>query len=434
MNQYLVSAAMSCCFVSGILLRYIPFRKILDQKQKRLLFIGYALALIINAIIMIPLYSDNTHRFQYVEADMMAISAITMLWNMVVIRKHVREHLFVFGLVLCCNYLLLVIPVYVLAGMVLKEFTFNLSLVVVAAALLLLGYWPIRWLLLRTVTPFLDLESGNYWNTMWFIPLAHYLSVILSFPNDVVSATLPQVFSSILIGIVLALLCLSMSKDHQRMNDHQNLQKQIDAQKLHYAALSAKVENTRKTRHDYKHHIAAILRFIELDDKEGLRKYCNDYLGRIDSEGSIPYTGNSAADGVVYYCMQRCHEHNIDFHCTGVIRSSGIADMDLCVLLGNALDNAVSGCLTIDEGRTISLVSQSEPQLLSIIVRNSFDGVIQEKNDRILSRKREGRTGVGLVSMEEICSCYGGSMSTQWDENSFTVMFILPLSGETPRH
>lgn len=123
-------------------------------------------------------------------------------------------------------------------------------------------------------------------------------------------------------------------------------------------------------------------------------------------------------------------QKQIQFDYYGTIRSRSIADIDLCVLLGNALDNAVAGCMTIDSGRSIRLISQSEKSLLSIVVSNSFDGRVQQAEDKILSRKRENRAGVGLVSMKSICERYGGSMQTQWDENKFTVMFLLPLKDE----
>ena len=64
------------------------------------------------------------------------------------------------------------------------------------------------------------------------------------------------------------------------------------------------------------------------------------------------------------------------------------------------------------------------------MVRNSFDGRVEQAGDTLLSTKRKGRTGVGLSSMRSICERYGGSMDIQWDEKTFTVMFLLPLSEE----
>lgn len=144
--------------------------------------------------------------------------------------------------------------------------------------------------------------------------------------------------------------------------------------------------------------------------------------------GEIPYTGNAAADGVVYHCLQSCGQEGVDFRYSGTIHSNGISDMDLCVLLGNALDNALAGCLTIPKNRSIQLICQSEKQVLSILVRNTFDGNIIQTNGEFQSRKQEGRIGVGMHSMQLVCSRYGGTMETVWDENHFTIMFLLPIT------
>ena len=64
--------------------------------------------------------------------------------------------------------------------------------------------------------------------------------------------------------------------------------------------------------------------------------------------------------------------------------------------------------------------------MLSILVTNTFDGVINKTADIIMSRKADNRTGVGLKSMTEICNRHGGSMDIAYDDNTFTVVFVLP--------
>ena len=37
---------------------------------------------------------------------------------------------------------------------------------------------------------------------------------------------------------------------------------------------------------------------------------------------------------------------------------------------------------------------------------------------------------IGLESMQMICKRYGGTMELQWDDTTFTVLFILPAKAE----
>lgn len=427
MKTILTALVLSLCFSSGILLRYIPFKKIVTQRQKWILFVGYVAALVINALIIIPIYVEKGIEAKFIETDMFIISACTTLLNICVIRKHIKEHLFVFGLVLVCNSLAISIPVRLLSVLVTRFFSLELPSVLYGVFMLVAVYRPIRGLLLRTVEPFLSLDSGKYWNTVWFIPFAQYFALIFALPAKAMTAELPEILCCTSIGVAMILMCLSVARDHILIQEQEHRQKLLTDQKLHYAQMQQYVEDARTQHHDLKHHIAAIQRFIDADDKAGLQEYANQFLAQAVTNVTIPYTGNTAADGVIYRYMQLAEQNNVDFHYAGKIYSKGITDMDLCVLLGNALDNALAGCLTVPKNRSISLVSSKEEGLLSIMVHNSFDGKIEKDGDAFLSRKRDKVPGVGMHSMQTICKRYGGTMQTSWDEDTFSVIFLLPV-------
>ena len=297
--------------------------------------------------------------------------------------------------------------------------------------MLMLTYLPLRKLVCTTVEPFLGLETGKYWNNVCVIPLLFFATRFVNIGGEHNNGSLDQLVSGVVSGVLMVFICLVIAQDHKFMVERIETEEQLSNQKLHYAEMQARVENARKQKHDMKHHITAIRRFIELDDKEGLSHFCDDLSERNNLDrASLPYTGNVAVDGVVYRYMQLCEENNVEFNYSGVVHSKGIADIDLCVLLGNALDNALAACLTIPDNRSINVFCQSEEALLSIVVNNTFDGNIKEENNEIISRKRGDRPGVGLSSMRSICEHYNGNMETAWDEKSFNLMIMLPVVQE----
>ena len=107
---------------------------------------------------------------------------------------------------------------------------------------------------------------------------------------------------------------------------------------------------------------------------------------------------------------------------------NGIADMDLCVILGNALDNAFAGCLTLPDNRKVTLVTQIEKSTLFLNIKNTFDGKIEKKENLILSRKRENSEGIGLKSIKSICDKYRGTLELKWDKDTFVILIILTLN------
>lgn len=431
MDAIIVGLCLSLCAFFGLMLQYVPFFPVFTSGQKRILKISYAALIAVNIVIsaLAVFFGGVMAAFTYLRFGMIGFTGAVLIVNLLVSREKAREHFFVFGVVLSCNYLLLSIPNYVITffpqG---NEVMYLFVVLILYIAILLLSHWPMRMLLCHTVTPFLELDSGNYWNTIWFMPIVIFCTKFLALGGEHNEGSIMQLAGNLLYIFVIILICLSVAGGHKRMREREVMEKQLAGQEIHYAELKVRVEDARRTKHDYKHHIAAIRHFIDTDDKEGLRQYCDDLSERSDVRVTIPYSGNTAADGILYSYMQRAQKKDIRFEYSGTIRSDGIANVDLCVLLGNALDNALTGCLTLTDDRRISVMARSEEQVLSLMIQNTFDGLVSQKNDVILSRKRDQRPGVGLSSMKEVCDRYGGTLTTQWDDRVFTVMLVLPLN------
>lgn len=431
MFSILVALAITLCMGVGMLLRYVPFESIITPKKKRTLWIYYAVANAANLLILtvaLRIWQDEA-AFNYLRFGGLLYAAVLTAVNYFVIRGRVREHLFVFGVVVLCHYLLMSVPNYVVtflpAGSDASVYLY--TVISVYGAVLLLTYWPLRKLLCNTVVPILQMDSDECWDTVWFIPIALFATRFLSLGGEHDSGSIRQLIGSMMYIIVIIMICVSINADQERLREQKIMKQQLESQRIHYTELKVRVEEARKAKHDSKHHMAAIRHYIDMDDKEGLCSYCDELMGYSGEEIGIPYTGNVAADGVLFHYMQLARREQIDFRYCGAIHSQGIADIDLCVLLGNALDNAVAGCLTIPQGRSVTVISQTEEHLVSIVVCNTFDGEVKQSQAGLLSRKRENRCGVGLSSMRSVCERYGGSMDIQWDETSFTVMLMLPL-------
>ena len=295
---------------------------------------------------------------------------------------------------------------------------------------LLLAFLPVAKLLRYTVSHFLYLDAGGYWDTICFLPLMIFAGKYVTLGGEHNVGGIAQLFSSAMTAATMICLCVNIAADHKRLSEKQDMERMISEQKNHYAKLQSGVEHARKSRHDLKHHIAAIRNMADKGDCDGVCSYCDDLLVSSSVREWVPYSGNVAADGVLFHYMQRAADEGIEMECLGTLNSRGIADMDLCVLIGNALDNALTACMKLRGNKCIQIISQSEERLLSVMIRNSYDGQIKKGSKGLLSLKRENGYGVGLSSMRSVCEKYGGSFDTAWDSEYFTVLFILPLKDE----
>lgn len=385
--------------------------------------------LLVNFVILawtIYTFGLHTHTIQF---NGFLIAAIVTLTNRKQVKGRWKEHLFVFGIVESCSYLILSIPILLvdLRGGFVGNMSYLTGLVIYDLLFLLL-FRPIRNVLRSTVEPFLSLDTGNYWTSVWFLPVGIYFGMVMGAFSNMDAMTPSRLISRIFLSVTMLMLCRSIANDHRRMTAEVQTREQLLDQKVHYAQLQNQVELARKNAHNYMHHIAAIRSLTDRGDLDSLRSYCDELTEEYGFRDQIPYSGNPAVDGVIYRYIKLSREHDVDFQYQGRITSSPVSDLDLCVLLGNALENALTGCLTIPSGRQMRLVAQQEGQLLSILVTNTFDGVVNTSGDEFLSRKRENSPGIGMESMREICTRCGGNMQTNWSDHRFSILFLLPIS------
>ncbi|MDD3403927.1 MAG: ATP-binding protein [Hespellia sp.] len=346
--------------------------------------------------------------------------------NILVVKGFTREHLFTAGLVAIIVLMLLTLSVFLTDKIGYDTISHgilitNLFFLILFSAL----YLPIKKLMKRTVTPFLNIDGNDYWKTIWFIPIAMFFASLFSLPVGDYVSTAIQVINKFLIGIATLFMCRNIANDYQRMKERERLGQLLKLQKQYYNALTEKVNDEREARHNYKHHIAAIHGFLDSGNMDGLSAYCESLERAQPNSTVIPYTGNAAADGVLYYYGTLAEKENVQIEVTCLLTELTLSDLELCSLLGNALDNAVTACKNYDGERFIRVASKTDGEMLIITVDNSFDGVLFKDNHKILSQKRDHEEGIGIASMRQICERNGGICSFRADGNNFEASFIL---------
>lgn len=102
--------------------------------------------------------------------------------------------------------------------------------------------------------------------------------------------------------------------------------------------------------------------------------------------------------------------------------------VDLCVILGNLLDNAIEACARIPEEGCIRLRLRQEEDFYYLRVVNTA-GEPVKKGQGYISGKRNRDNGVGhglgLRSAERLAHQYGGSLITDYSDGEFTVVVRL---------
>jgi signal transduction histidine kinase len=203
------------------------------------------------------------------------------------------------------------------------------------------------------------------------------------------------------------------------------IQQQLQYQTQYFKELSDKYKLSNKTVHDTKNQLFAISAAISDNNvdmaKSKIDELCKNAAG---GENSIR-TGNDALDALINTKYNNNKELNIKFKHNIVIHSKNqIDNIDLCIIVGNALDNAIEACSKIDRNteKEIVLKIRQVKEYLAIEMTNPTSENIEKVNGRLVSGKKEKELhGFGMQSMEEIVNKYNGNLSYSQNNGLFSL-------------
>lgn len=230
-------------------------------------------------------------------------------------------------------------------------------------------------------------------------------------------------------GYLLAFRTLAVLRARDTAEaESRRLAEQFVQSERYYDSMVEQIEQTRLRTHDLHHHITAISALCEGEKWEQVRSYVTNLVQEMPRGLPKRYCAIDELNAVLDYYAHQCERSAIAFDCRVELpRQTGIAPLHLCIILGNALENALEASVAVDEGERFVRVSVACAQgRVAISVTNRFAG--QPKSDpdgHLRSTKQEPGHGLGLTSIRETTQRYGGWCGTQIEETIFTLQVTL---------
>lgn len=231
--------------------------------------------------------------------------------------------------------------------------------------------------------------------------------------------------------IISNILVFYMFEYQLKINENEK-QEHIIKQELRYKAeyykeLSRRQQITNKTMHDLKNQLFALREIYKNDPVEGMDRIdtiCEELLNTY----TLKFTGIESVDALITSKFILMREKNIEFSNSIYLSEKNYIDtVDLCVLLGNLLDNAIeaNGDVNIKD-KYINLDIRQQINYLSIKISNSKKEIINIVDNRIVTTKKHKELhGIGLKSVREIVKKYDGNCLFQQDKNKFEAIILL---------
>ena len=198
----------------------------------------------------------------------------------------------------------------------------------------------------------------------------------------------------------------------------------------YYVTLAGHIQDIRRMQHDSRHHLRVLSGYVRNGAYERLDAYLSALIEQSPDVGNLFYCANYTANILLGFYAEKARSAGITFQCDAQIPADlGCTPIDICAMLGNALQNAMDACARQDAGepRFISLLARMVGHNLTLEIRNSYDGVVVEESGRFLTRKKGHGHGLGLTSIRRVAELYHGYCSVSRTEGEFILQVVLSL-------
>jgi len=237
---------------------------------------------------------------------------------------------------------------------------------------------------------------------------------------------IPLVVSTLLILFTYYLIATAI---YQTIRNQQ-AEKQLAVQREHYRNLNDSINAMKTMRHDLRHHLVTCLEFLVKKNSAAAENYLGQLCKNYDDIAIPKVCSNQFADALISHYLKAAQEQGVTVNTNlHLPYNLGIDDQDLCVILGNCLENAVEACSKIpqDQVRYIDIKTTIAKNHLVIKIANSFCGSVIRQGENYVSSKDGDDHGIGLASVKALTAKYHGYCSISCEQQVFKVAVSLKL-------
>jgi len=247
---------------------------------------------------------------------------------------------------------------------------------------------------------------------------AQYLTIIIN-------------MGSLLIVLITYYVFIKLNRFYRKSSNYKIIEIKNEMLRKEIKEKENIYEEVRKTHHDFKNHIICIEKLLE----QGKLELVSEYINNLKEEKFQVYTwiktGNDVVDAILNQKKSEGMKKNIDIDMKVVIPDDiNIKPMDLCVILGNALDNGIEANEKIKDidKRNIKVRINPYKDYLFIEISNpTIFNPIDEYGQLKTTKDNKEKHGFGIKSMATVVEEYNGILNYEYDEGEFILSIMLPM-------
>lgn len=215
-----------------------------------------------------------------------------------------------------------------------------------------------------------------------------------------------------------------VAQQTEELSKKRMLEQQLSVQMKHMDEMMVAQKEIRSVRHDLKNHMIALKSCFENGKFDQGITYIQHLENQITQQGSGGFdTGNTILDAILFSKKSSALDKKIRFESTIQIPEDlNLDPTDICVLLGNALDNAIEACEKVEDPYIrISLIYEKDSLLCRII--NPAPAKVHAS---LRTTKADPENhGIGLHNIQQTLEKYKHIFRAGRDHHEFVFSFVI---------
>ena len=268
--------------------------------------------------------------------------------------------------------------------------------------------------------------SVLYWIGVVSIPVSSLVIMVL-FLNIAMGSEQLQILIALIfitiINIVSFQLYNQIVSIMQERNKKIVLHKQGESYLQQLKMIQINNENISLIRHDIQNHLFMLKSLYEKGEIDSYQSYFDTLLSKINKKEEVCKSGNLVVDSIINYKLRNINNINL-YQDVCIPKKLEISDVDMTVVLGDLLDNAVRAVKESDR-KELKINLKYKKGRLILQIENSYKNIVKSQGKLQTTKKEKQGHGIGLESVREVAERYNGILQIDYVDKMFIVVVIL---------
>lgn len=201
---------------------------------------------------------------------------------------------------------------------------------------------------------------------------------------------------------------------------------QTEQSEKHLGEVRSIHKEMRGYKHDFHHHLQTLKGQLETGEIDRALAYIEQLDNQLMNVDNLLKTGNVSLDAILSAKIAQAKVDSITVTVKANVPDSlTISDVELSIIIGNLLDNAIEACRSVESNRFIRIYISMKGKMLYFSMLNS-SGEKKKKTGSLFATQKEGMHGFGLRRAEAILEKHGGWVKYNSEDGAFTSEFLVP--------